>query len=399
MRKPSARALLKREQIAEAVTTVLSEQGVAGLTHRRVAEAASVPISATTYHYATKDDMLADASRRLLDGYLLAFGRMAERLRRGEGQDRSLDELVTRIVTNAAGRHRRTSLAWCEIILGAARSPAGHELATQWFADLERAWTAVAAAFEDEYDALAISIAIDTVVGFLFILLALGVGPEMVDAVRAGTAIEAIARTTSAEAADAKPPSSAKAERTRAAILDAAINLLVREGSGSISHRTVAAEAGVALTAPAYHFGSIDRLIQEAQGRLFDAAKQRYRELNLKLGTRPASADEVADLTAAVLVREATEFGQASLAHYSIWLEAARSAALRPEVAAAIADQAAGWQRRLAGLGESRPRDGMAFQALFIGCLVRSLACGASLHSLAAFRQQVRVALERRYSS
>lgn len=68
-----ARSEKKRERIVDAVITVLSEAGIARLTHRRVAAAANVSLSATTYHYATKADMLADASRKLLDGYLRTF--------------------------------------------------------------------------------------------------------------------------------------------------------------------------------------------------------------------------------------------------------------------------------------------------------------------------------------
>jgi DNA-binding transcriptional regulator YbjK len=53
----------RREKIASAAIAVVAERGVEGVTHRAVAAAAGVPLGSTTYHFATLDDLLAEALR------------------------------------------------------------------------------------------------------------------------------------------------------------------------------------------------------------------------------------------------------------------------------------------------------------------------------------------------
>lgn len=63
----------RRELILEAALRVVGEVGPEALTHRRVAEAAGVPLAATTYWFASKADLLAEA-------YRLAARREVERV-------------------------------------------------------------------------------------------------------------------------------------------------------------------------------------------------------------------------------------------------------------------------------------------------------------------------------
>jgi DNA-binding transcriptional regulator YbjK len=57
----------RRQTIIEAATRVIAEAGLAGLTHRRVAEVAGVPVGSTTYYFKDLDELgeaaLADAAR------------------------------------------------------------------------------------------------------------------------------------------------------------------------------------------------------------------------------------------------------------------------------------------------------------------------------------------------
>src|SRR4051812_25534850 len=53
----------RRERIADAAIAVVAERGIEGVTHRAVAAAADVPLGSTTYHFATLDDLLAEALR------------------------------------------------------------------------------------------------------------------------------------------------------------------------------------------------------------------------------------------------------------------------------------------------------------------------------------------------
>ncbi|HEU0194813.1 MAG TPA: TetR family transcriptional regulator [Gaiellales bacterium] len=56
---------------------------------------------------------------------------------------------------------------------------------------------------------------------------------------------------------------SSKGERTRQAILEAALRVVARGGVGDVTHRRVAAEAGVPLGATTYYFSSKDELLRE----------------------------------------------------------------------------------------------------------------------------------------
>ncbi|WP_144097438.1 TetR/AcrR family transcriptional regulator [Croceicoccus sediminis] len=385
---PGDRSSRKRELIADSVITVLSEAGINGLTHRRVAQAAGISLSATTYHYATKADMLADASQSLLSDYLDAFRRTARDHREGSGRDESPQAFMARLLANATGRHRRESIAWCEIILDAAKSPEGHELARHWFKELHEVWSALWKAFGADGDAVDVQIAIDTVIGLMFIVLPLNFEPAQVADFRSRAWVDALA-DLAAQASPSAAPDRAlgrKAQATRARIVAAAIRILEQEGVSGVSYRAVAKESGVALTAPAYYFGSIEALIRVAESEMFEASKARYRQILSVANLSEPSAETLADLTAAILVREATEFSAASLAHYSVWLAATRSESLRPAVASAVIDQIKAWERRISHLPTAREGDGTYIQALFHGQCIRNLACGAPIVDLANIR-------------
>ncbi|MGH8794175.1 MAG: TetR/AcrR family transcriptional regulator [Stackebrandtia sp.] len=51
----------RRDRIARAAIAVVAEHGVDGLTHRKVAAAAGVPLGSTTYHFATLRELTAAA--------------------------------------------------------------------------------------------------------------------------------------------------------------------------------------------------------------------------------------------------------------------------------------------------------------------------------------------------
>ncbi len=384
------RSLHKREIIADSVLTVLSQSGISGLTHRRVAQAAGISLSATTYHYATKADMLAEASRNLLAHYLTAFRRSAWEHRQGRGRDSSPQAFTIRLLTNAVGRHRRESLAWCEIILDAAKSSDGHRLARHWFGELHEAWSDLFNAFGADCSGDDVQIAIDMVIGLMFIVLPLNLTAAQVADLRSDTWPETLEASLAMapQPTDADRPLGKKALATRARIVEGAIKILKHAGVGAVSYRAVAEESGVALTAPAYYFGSIETLIRVAEAELFQESKARYRQMLSVANVAEPSAEALADLTAAILVREATEFRLASIAHYSIWLAATRIEPLRPAVASAVMDQSHAWERRIAHLGKVGPNDGTYLQALFLGQHIRSLACGAPLAMISKIRGQ-----------
>jgi DNA-binding transcriptional regulator YbjK len=58
-----ARGHERVEQILRATLTVIARDGIAGVTHRTVAEAAGVPLGSLTYYFASKQELLRDALR------------------------------------------------------------------------------------------------------------------------------------------------------------------------------------------------------------------------------------------------------------------------------------------------------------------------------------------------
>jgi DNA-binding transcriptional regulator YbjK len=133
-----ARGEERRERILRATLAVIATSGIAGVTHRRVAEEAGVPLGSLTYWFATKDDLLRDALRRFV-------GEEAERLREVSGAlDTGADpaEVALQfagILENAPGPEQ---VAQFELYLEAARNPALRDIAAECF----RAYEEVAAA-------------------------------------------------------------------------------------------------------------------------------------------------------------------------------------------------------------------------------------------------------------
>jgi DNA-binding transcriptional regulator YbjK len=71
-----------REAMVEATVRIVAREGVAAVTHRRVAAEAGVALSSTTWHFATKADILEAglrwAARREVDGIAAIAARFAE---------------------------------------------------------------------------------------------------------------------------------------------------------------------------------------------------------------------------------------------------------------------------------------------------------------------------------
>lgn len=73
-----------------------------------------------------------------------------------------------------------------------------------------------------------------------------------------------------------KTADSARSSGTRDAILDAALRVAAVHGVRGITHRKVAAEAGISLGSTNYHFASIDELVLEAFRRFSVRERVRY---------------------------------------------------------------------------------------------------------------------------
>lgn len=72
-KKPRRHEPDRRSRIIDTTLDVIAQYGVAGTTHRRVAEAADVPLGAMTYYFASINELLQEAFARLVDTMFVDF--------------------------------------------------------------------------------------------------------------------------------------------------------------------------------------------------------------------------------------------------------------------------------------------------------------------------------------
>ena len=185
----------------------------------------------------------------------------------------------------------------------------------------------------------------------------------------------------------------ARGVQRRGALVEAAASLLVDEGFTAISHRAVAARAGLPLASTTYYFESADDLRDAALHHVADAWGERADAVVEALA---AELDAGAAARAVVSIIGADWPGPEVLLMYERYLEAGRHERLRPVVSA--------WNSRLrdlvrevlqrAGLpaDEDRARlvlalaDGVAVAALAEGTPPDAAVTAALDHLMALLR-------------
>jgi DNA-binding transcriptional regulator YbjK len=73
----------RRDAIVAATLAIVEAEGLEGVTHRRVADAAGVPLAATTYYFSSKDDLVQAAMGRLIEREAVVFGQIADAVTTG----------------------------------------------------------------------------------------------------------------------------------------------------------------------------------------------------------------------------------------------------------------------------------------------------------------------------
>jgi TetR/AcrR family transcriptional regulator, regulator of biofilm formation and stress response len=133
-----ARGEERREHILRATLAVIARSGIAGVTHRRVAEEAGVPLGSLTYWFATKDDLLREALRRFVTEEAERLREVSESLETGADPAEVALQFAS-ILENSPGAEQ---VAQFELYLEATRNPALRDIAAESF----RAYEDVAAA-------------------------------------------------------------------------------------------------------------------------------------------------------------------------------------------------------------------------------------------------------------
>jgi DNA-binding transcriptional regulator YbjK len=116
-------------RIAAAALEVVSKWGVEGLTHRRVASAAHVPLGSMTYHFSSLEDLLAVAIELAASRNREFWHRWSEKL---PSAPDLAEELTTLLVEVFSDKERNRSIVQLELYLAAIRRPALRSISIAW---------------------------------------------------------------------------------------------------------------------------------------------------------------------------------------------------------------------------------------------------------------------------
>ena len=120
-----------------------------------------------------------------------------------------------------------------------------------------------------------------------------------------------------------------------------------------MTHRAVAAEAGVPLSATTYWFDSREELLEETLRFAAREETERLERIVLDLAPRELDVRGWAEALSELLISEIEAEPERHMALYELGIEAARNPALRPEV-----ERMHAAQLKLAELGRARRRLG-----------------------------------------
>lgn len=166
-----------------------------------------------------------------------------------------------------------------------------------------------------------------------------------------------------------------KGERRREEILRATVNLIGARGADAVTHRAVAEEAGVPLSATTYYFGSKEDLLEQTFVLAAREETERLERLVLELAPQSLSAAEWAAAVAAQIAADIRDEPAKHVALFELGLEATRTEVLRVELER--------WQKahlRLAEMGcravgsDEPALDAQIVVATLIGLMLQQLA-------------------------
>jgi DNA-binding transcriptional regulator YbjK len=154
-----------------------------------------------------------------------------------------------------------------------------------------------------------------------------------------------------------------RGERARRALIAATLTVIERDGVSGVTHRAVTREAGLPATSAAYHFASIDELLEASllhADRLAADALERC----------AADVDPIAAL-ANWVAAECCAHSARLTAEYELYLYAARTPTMRSAAARWLVDLSA-----LVAQWTSDAQRGRAICAYVDGLCIQSLATG-----------------------
>lgn len=312
--------------IAAAARALVAEEGLRGLSLRKVAGRAGVSLGGVSYQVGDKADLVrllvqdAGALRRQRHEAWLA------RARRADLADPAvLAALVSGYLDEQAQGDRAHALAHCELVLEAGRAPALAADIAALVADETGFWRAaltdtpggaghgeaIAAYCQDELP-FTLAIGADPDYRLLRAATLSRLAERLRDTAGRGFAagFEALVAAMDARAVDIRQPPPVDPRSPRARIAAAVAELIEAEGAAAVTHRAVAAVAGAANSTVAHHFRTRDDLLRAGVEALYRGS----------VGSTAAAPDAEAQRGGRTLLR----------ATRALVLAAARDESLRP---------------------------------------------------------------------
>ena len=122
-----------RAAIIEATIRLVGRHGVDGITHRAVAREAGVSLSSTTYHFASRDEIVSEALRHVADQEIERIARDAEALAGGHADVPSIARALTAwLAEQVRGDELVRVRAGYQLQLEAARRPELRAIHVAW---------------------------------------------------------------------------------------------------------------------------------------------------------------------------------------------------------------------------------------------------------------------------
>ncbi|MEU3742330.1 TetR family transcriptional regulator [Streptomyces sp. NPDC032198] len=118
----------RRERILAATLDHIADEGVAGVSHRKIAARAAVPLGSMTYHFSGIDDLLREAFTLFADHIVGVFQR---HLDHADGPEQAR-EVVTDLIHTLSEGPRRDLILTQELYTLAARRPEYRKLTQAW---------------------------------------------------------------------------------------------------------------------------------------------------------------------------------------------------------------------------------------------------------------------------
>jgi AcrR family transcriptional regulator len=172
-------------------------------------------------------------------------------------------------------------------------------------------------------------------------------------------------------------------------LMEATLRIIGRAGLDGVTHRAVAAEAGMSVGAVTHHFESRDVLVEAALQFALTREMKRLHALALSLQSKAFDAESWVEALVNWYARELQTGTETHIACYEAFLAAARGARHRPIVVEWFETWRQSAELALRAAGSSNPRrHADLFVAALIGILLKQLAAPRR-----DFRRQAKAAL------